>query len=136
GGVRHSRWHRLFALAQGPQAIQRGARPHARERAAAGSSHQSNPGDDMTDFSQAPTRLLDDPSQSELLRGDLQIASAHAPLPYDVAAGFERFEQATRAGASGSSAGPASGLRVLGWIVGAAVLVGGGIGATFIATAP
>jgi hypothetical protein len=90
----------------------------------------------MTDLSQAPTRLLDDPSQSELLRGDLQIASAHAPLPYDVAAGFERFEQATRAGAAGPSAGAASGLRVLGWIVGAAVLVSGGIGATWLATTP
>ena len=87
----------------------------------------------MTDpLSQAPTRLLDDPSLGGLLRDDLQFASNAAPRPYNVEAGLARFEQAINGGAA-AAASTGAGLRVLGWLVGATVLVSGGIGAGWMA---
>ncbi|KIG16275.1 Fe-S oxidoreductase [Enhygromyxa salina] len=84
----------------------------------------------MTDpESLAPTRLLDDPSLSGILRDDLQAMSAQAPLPYDVDAGLERFQQTIQA----APAGP-SGTSVLGWVVIAAVLISGGVGAGWLAS--
>ena len=87
---------------------------------------------------QAPTRLLDDPALSSTLRSDLQLASAHAPLTYDLDAGLARFEQTLSAKPATSSAGSntaGAGLRVVGWLIGAAVLISGGVGASMLSQA-
>jgi hypothetical protein len=81
----------------------------------------------MTDLNQVPIRLLEDPAVSEALRHDLELASSHAPIAFDVEAGLARFEQA-RVGTKLSSA-TGGGLRVLGWVVGATVLLSGALGA-------
>jgi hypothetical protein len=81
----------------------------------------------MNDPKQMPIRLLDDPALSEALRHDLEIASSHSPIAFDMEAGLARFEQA-RVGTKLSSVS-GSGLRVLGWVVGATVLLGGAFGA-------
>jgi hypothetical protein len=81
----------------------------------------------MTDPNQMPIRLLEDPSVSEALRLDLEIASNHAPIAFDVEAGLARFEQARVTTKVGSASG--TGLRVLGWVIGATVLIGGALGA-------
>jgi hypothetical protein len=87
---------------------------------------------------QAPTRLLDDPALDGALRHDLELARANAPVAYDVDAGLSRFEQtlegagAAPAASGAASTGVATGARVLGWVLGAAVLVGGGVGATWM----
>jgi hypothetical protein len=90
-------------------------------------------GDIMTDPKQDPIRLLEDPAVSDALRRDLGLASSHTPITFDIEAGLARFEQArfgTKLNSSATSAGTAAtSLRVLGWIVGATVLVGGAIGA-------
>lgn len=84
----------------------------------------------MTDPKQMPIRLLDDPAVSDALRRDLELASSHAPITFDIEAGLARFEQARFGTKLNGSAGTAgTGLRVLGWIVGATVLLGGVIGA-------
>lgn len=84
-------------------------------------------GDVMTDPKQIPIRLLEDPTVADALRRDLELASNHAPISFDVQAGLARFEQARFGTKLNSTAG--SGLRVLGWVVGATVLLGGVIGA-------
>jgi hypothetical protein len=87
----------------------------------------------MSDPKQIPIRLLDDPSLLasdggwDALRRDLELASNHAPITFDVEAGLARFEQARLATKLDSTAG--SSLRVLGWVVGATVLIGGALGA-------
>lgn len=81
----------------------------------------------MTDPKQSPIRLLDDPALSDALRRDLELASSHAPIRFDVEAGLARFEQARFGTKLNGAAG--SGLRVLAWVVGATVLIGGAIGA-------
>ena len=86
----------------------------------------------MTDpLSQAPVRLLDDPSLAASLRGDLQLAAQPA-LTYNVEAGLARFESSLAAGASPTTLGASKALmtsRVLGWVLGAGVLVAGSVGA-------
>jgi hypothetical protein len=84
-------------------------------------------GDLMTDPKQTPIRLLEDPAVADALRRDLALASNHAPITFDIQAGLARFEQARFGTKLNSAAG--SGLRVLGWVVGATVLLGGVIGA-------
>ena len=82
-----------------------------------------------------PSRLLDDPAIDGLLRRDLELARAHAPVTYDASAGLARFERALASGVSAGASANASVAttgRVLGWIVGAAVLVGGVGGATWV----
>lgn len=79
----------------------------------------------MTDLIQEPTRLLDDPELDAELRHDLEIASNHAPLAYSVEAGFARFEQTIHGATTMPPGGSVSGLRVLGWFLGAALLLGG-----------
>jgi hypothetical protein len=81
----------------------------------------------MTDLNQPPTRLLDDPALADALRHDLELASAHAPISYDVDAGLARFEQSLAATKLGSASGAT--VRMLGWVVGATVLLGGAFGA-------
>ena len=76
-------------------------------------------------LTQEPTRLLDDPDLDPGLRHDLEIASQHAPVAYSVDAGFERFQQAIHGATTVPPGGSISGLRVLGWFLGAAVLIGG-----------
>lgn len=85
----------------------------------------------MTDpLSQAPTRLLDDPSIAASLRGDLQLAAQPA-LTYNVEAGLARFEGSLAAGATPATAASATLIsgRILGWVLGASVLVAGSVGA-------
>jgi hypothetical protein len=84
-------------------------------------------GDVMIDPKQIPIRLLDDAHVSDELRRDLELASSHAPITYDVEAGLARFEQARLGTKLDAAAG--SGLRVLGWVIGATVLLGGALGA-------
>ena len=86
----------------------------------------------MTDLNQPPLRLIHDPAALADpalagVRHDLELASNHAPLHYDVEAGLARFEQAM----VGTKLATASGatLRVLGWVVATSVLLGGSIGA-------
>lgn len=92
----------------------------------------------MSDSStQAPTRLLDEPALEGALRQDLDLASSQGGVAYDVEAGLSRFEQTLEGLSSGAAAtaaggGVATGARVLAWILGAAVLVGGGVGATWM----
>lgn len=81
----------------------------------------------MTDPKQIPIRLLEDPAVTDALRRDLELASSHAPITFDVEAGLARFEQA-RFGTKLNGAA-ASSLRVLAWVVGASVLIGGALGA-------
>jgi hypothetical protein len=76
-------------------------------------------------LSQEPTRLLDDPELDLGLRHDLEIASKHAPLNYSVDAGLARFEQAIHGATTVPAGGSISGLRVLGWFLGAVALIGG-----------
>jgi hypothetical protein len=82
--------------------------------------------------SQAPPRLLDDPTLDAGLRRDLELARSHAPIAYSVDAGLARFEATlTSAGAAPAittAGGTIAGLRVLGWFVGVAALVGVGVG--------
>jgi hypothetical protein len=77
----------------------------------------------MTDLKQSPIRLLEDPSVSDALRRDLELASSHAPITFDIEAGLARFEQARFGTKLNSTAGTT--LRVLGWVIGATVLLGG-----------
>jgi hypothetical protein len=84
----------------------------------------------MTDMNQPPVRLLDDPAIADALRHDLELASNHAPLHYDVEAGLARFEKSV-VGSKLSSTSGAS-LRVLGWVIGATVLLGGAFGAASV----
>ena len=89
----------------------------------------------MSDPTSAPTRLLDDPTIQESLRHDLELASSHAPIAYNATAGLAAFERAlAAAGASAGStgAGVATGGRLLGWFIGAAVLIGGVGGAGWV----
>lgn len=79
----------------------------------------------MSDPLQEPTRLLDDPDLDLGLRHDLELASTHAPVNYSVEAGLARFEQAIHGAATVPPGGSVSGLRVLGWFVGAVALIGG-----------
>lgn len=88
----------------------------------------------MTDLNQVnqvePVRLLDDPANlefGEALRRDLELASNNAPIHFDVEAGLARFEQSLATAKFGAASGAS--LRVLGWVVGATVLLGGAIGA-------
>jgi len=81
----------------------------------------------MTDPNQSPIRLLEDPAVSDALRRDLELASSHAPITFDVEAGLARFEQARFGTKLNSTAG--SSLRVLAWVIGATVLLGGAFGA-------
>lgn len=81
----------------------------------------------MTDPKQSPIRLLEDPALSDALRRDLELASSHAPIAFDVDAGLARFEQARLGTKLNGAAG--SGVRVLAWVVGATVLLGGAFGA-------
>jgi hypothetical protein len=84
----------------------------------------------MTDLNQTPIRLLEDPAVTDALRRDLQLASSHAPITFDIEAGLARFEQArfgTKLNSTSSTV--MSGMRVLGWLVGATVLLGGVMGA-------
>lgn len=74
---------------------------------------------------QEPIRLLDDPKLDMGLRSDLEIASSHAPIAYSVDAGMQRFEQAVNGVSTIPPGGSVSGLRVLGWFVGAVALIGG-----------
>ena len=76
-------------------------------------------------LTQEPTRLLDDPDLDPGLRHDLEIASQQAPIAYSVDAGLERFQQAIHGATTVPPGGSISGLRVLGWFLGAAVLIGG-----------
>ena len=72
-----------------------------------------------------PTRLLDDPDLDPGLRHDLELARAHAPVAYSVDAGLARFEGAIHGATTIPPGGSVSGLRVLGWFVGAVALLGG-----------
>lgn len=76
-------------------------------------------------LSQEPTRLLDDPKLDADLRHDLEIASTHPSLAYSIEAGLARFEQAIHGAATVPPGGSLSGLRVLGWFLGAVALIGG-----------
>jgi hypothetical protein len=80
----------------------------------------------MSDLhTQAPTRLLDDPTLDPSLRADLELARSHAPVAYSVDAGLARFEQSLHGATTVPPGGSVAGVRVLGWFVGAIVLVGG-----------
>ena len=57
----------------------------------------------MNDPKQMPIRLLEDPAVSDALRHDLELASSHSPIAFDMEAGLARFEQA-RVGTKLSSA--------------------------------
>lgn len=77
-------------------------------------------------------RLLDDPSTSEKLQGDLRCAQLHAVAPYDTAAGLARFRAGINHGATLDGAGrgtipPAAGgaLRASPWKLFAALGVAG-----------
>ncbi|MFO7564528.1 MAG: hypothetical protein R6X02_17920 [Enhygromyxa sp.] len=76
-------------------------------------------------LTQAPTRLLDDPNLDPGLRRDLELASAHAPVAYSLDAGLARFEQTIHGATTVPPGGSVTGLRVLGWFLGAAVVIGG-----------
>src|SRR5690606_615104 len=91
-------------------------------------------GDVMTDpLTQEPIRLLDDPNLDPGLRRDLELARSHAPIAYSVDAGLARFEQTIHGLSTVPPGGSVSGLRVLGWFLGAAVLIGG-VGALLAGT--
>lgn len=77
--------------------------------------------------SQAPTRLLDDASIDEVLRRDLELVHSQPPIAYDLASGLSRFETTLIAGATIPKASGV-GLRLLGWVIGASVLLGGLVG--------
>jgi hypothetical protein len=80
----------------------------------------------MTDpLSTEPTRLLDDPDLDPSLRHDLELARVHSPIAYSVDAGLARFEQAIHGASTMPPGGSIAGLRVLGWFLGAAVVLGG-----------
>jgi hypothetical protein len=76
-------------------------------------------------LSQEPTRLLDEPDLDPGLRLDLELASKHAPIAYSVDAGLARFEQTIHGATTLPPGGSVAGLRVLGWFLGAVVLIGG-----------
>ena len=80
----------------------------------------------MTQISEEPSRLLDDPDLGELLRNDLQIARTQgAAAGYSVEAGLARFE-ASLEGAAAVPGGSLGGLRVLRWFAGTTAIVGVG----------
>lgn len=76
-----------------------------------------------------PTRLLLDPVAGAALRRDLG-AVAHVEAGYDVAAGLARFEGNLARGAGAAKAGLGAKLA------GAALLLGGGLAAALLLTAP
>lgn len=76
-------------------------------------------------LSQEPTRLLDDPDLDLDLRHDLELARNSPPVAYSLDAGLARFEQTIHGATTLPPGGSLSGLRVLGWFVGAVALLGG-----------
>ncbi len=76
-------------------------------------------------LTQEPTRLLDDPDLDPSLRHDLELARSHAPVAYSVDAGIARFEQTIHGATTIPPGGSVSGLRVVGWFVGAVAVLGG-----------